>query len=87
MQVNKYLNNLIRDCPRTGTWSSFWIILAAFRPPQFGGAIYTVDIAPKWESKIGSKEPKNRQKPSLWTVSNGNRQIAVNLRIRYHIFL
>src|SRR5579862_9757712 len=45
--------------------SSFWIILAAFRL-QAWRAIYTVDIAlQRLESKIGSKEPKNRQNQVL----------------------
>ena len=46
------------------------IILADFRL-IFGG-LYTYEsiLPPENESKVGSKEPQNRQKIRLWTVSN-----------------
>src|SRR5579872_6881361 len=59
----------LRECLQFQTSSLFWIILAAFRL-QIWGAIYLVDIAPqRFESKIGSKEPENRQRLNLKTLS------------------
>ena len=58
--------------PRLRRFSGlFWPLFDSF----FGGIYFFTILPPKKESKIGSKEPENRRKLGLWTVSQGERLI------------
>jgi hypothetical protein len=71
-----------RECSVKIASSLFGIILAAFRLQNLG-AISTSIYAPQnFESKIGSKEPKNRQKNLYGTLPNAFFDPAVG---RLHI--
>jgi len=57
-----------RKCAEKIASSLFWIILAAFRLQNLEAISTSVYASQNFESKIGSKEPKNRQKNLYGTL-------------------